>query len=90
MARARARVRGRVGADGAGRPQPFADARIAFALLDRQEELAQLESADTGKPINAARARRDAAAVARYFEFYAGAVDKLHGQTIPTTPASPC
>ena len=58
--------------------------RIAFALLDRQEELAQLESADTGKPIKQARA--DAAAVARYFEFYAGAVDKLHGQTIPYNP----
>ena len=58
--------------------------RIAFALLDRQEELAQLESADTGKPIKQARA--DAAAVARYFEFYAGAVDKLHGETIPYTP----
>ncbi|MGN5478984.1 aldehyde dehydrogenase family protein [Cupriavidus basilensis] len=25
-------------------------------------------------------------AVARYFEFYAGAVDKLHGQTIPYNP----
>lgn len=58
--------------------------RIAFALLDRQEELAQLESADAGKPIKQARA--DAAAVARYFEFYAGAVDKLHGETIPYTP----
>lgn len=62
--------------------------KIAFALLDRQEELAQLESADTGKPIKQARA--DAAAVARYFEFYAGAVDKLHGETIPYTRASPC
>ena len=30
--------------------------------------------------------RADARAVARYFEFYAGAVDKLHGQTIPYNP----
>src|SRR5690606_18882700 len=36
---------------------------------------------DTGKPISQARA--DAVALARYFEFYAGATDKLHGQTIP-------
>ena len=76
-------VRGRV-----GQMAPAARSRllmrIAFALLDRQEELAQLESADTGKPIKQARA--DAAAVARYFEFYAGAVDKLHGQTIPYNP----
>ena len=80
---ARARVRGRV-----GQMAPAARSRllmrIAFALLDRQEELAQLESADTGKPIKQARA--DAAAVARYFEFYAGSVDKLHGQTIPYNP----
>ncbi|HEU0230562.1 MAG TPA: aldehyde dehydrogenase family protein [Burkholderiaceae bacterium] len=55
--------------------------RIAAALLDRTDELARIESRDTGKPLKQARA--DAAAVARYFEFYAGAVDKLHGETIP-------
>jgi aldehyde dehydrogenase (NAD+) len=48
------------------------------------EELAALESRDTGKPLRQARA--DAAALARYLEFYAGAVDKLHGQTIPYQP----
>ncbi|KAG0164372.1 hypothetical protein DFQ30_010036, partial [Apophysomyces sp. BC1015] len=36
---------------------------------------------DTGKPLKQAHA--DAAAVSRYFEFYAGAADKLHGDTIP-------
>lgn len=51
------------------------------AVLAHQEELAQLESQDTGKPLKQARA--DAIALARYFEFYAGAADKLHGQTIP-------
>jgi aldehyde dehydrogenase (NAD+) len=45
------------------------------------EELANLESRDTGKPIRQGRA--DAAALARYFEYYAGAADKLHGETLP-------
>ncbi len=45
------------------------------------EALADIESNDTGKPLTQARA--DAQALARYFEFYAGAADKLHGQTIP-------
>src|SRR5690606_7983193 len=55
--------------------------RMSQALLDHVEELAQLEQRDTGKPTSQARA--DAMAAARYFEFYAGAIDKLHGQTIP-------
>ncbi len=45
------------------------------------EKLAQFESADVGKPISQARA--DALACARYFEFYGGAADKVHGETIP-------
>ncbi len=55
--------------------------RWSQAVLAHQEELAQIEAMDTGKPISQARA--DAVALARYFEFYAGAADKLHGQTIP-------
>ncbi|HZH55683.1 MAG TPA: aldehyde dehydrogenase family protein [Burkholderiaceae bacterium] len=55
--------------------------RIAQALLEHAEELAGLEQRDTGKPTRQARA--DAQALARYFEFYAGAADKLHGETIP-------
>jgi aldehyde dehydrogenase (NAD+) len=55
--------------------------RLSVALQDNQEVLARIESQDTGKPMKQARA--DAAAVARYFEFYAGAADKLHGTTIP-------
>ena len=50
-------------------------------IEDHHEELAQLESKDTGKPIAAGRA--DITATARYFEFYGGAADKLHGQVIP-------
>ena len=55
--------------------------RLSRILLDHSEELALIEARDCGKPLKQARA--DAQAVARYFEFYAGAADKLHGQTIP-------
>ena len=47
----------------------------------RSEELAALEARDTGKPMGQARA--DIAVAARYFEFYGGAADKVHGDTIP-------
>ena len=56
-------------------------ARLAQAIADHAEELAQIECRDTGKPITQARA--DADACARYFEYYAGACDKLHGETLP-------
>lgn len=55
--------------------------RLGQLILDHGEELAELEARDTGKPMSVARA--DAKAVARYFEFYGGAADKVHGQTIP-------
>jgi aldehyde dehydrogenase (NAD+) len=55
--------------------------RLALVIAARGEELAGLEARDTGKPLREARA--DAAALARYFEFYAGACDKLHGATLP-------
>ena len=55
--------------------------RWADLVAAAGDELAQLESRDTGKPMRQARA--DATALARYFEYYAGAADKLHGQTIP-------
>ncbi|MDQ6436679.1 aldehyde dehydrogenase family protein [Mesorhizobium sp. LHD-90] len=44
-------------------------------------ELAALESRDTGKPVRQGRA--DVAATMRYYEFYGGAADKVHGDTIP-------
>ena len=56
-------------------------ARLAEAVAARAEELAVLETLDTGKPLSQARA--DARVAARYFEFYAGAADKAFGQTIP-------
>ncbi|KAB2902641.1 MAG: aldehyde dehydrogenase family protein [Burkholderiaceae bacterium] len=57
--------------------------KLSQAILAHQEALAELECRDTGKPLTQARA--DIAACARYFEYYAGAADKLHGETIPYT-----
>ena len=56
-------------------------ARLSRAILDHADELALIEARDCGKPL--AQARNDVAACARYFEFYGGACDKLHGDTIP-------
>ncbi len=55
--------------------------RMAAIVTTRAEDLAQAEARDTGKPIGQARA--DMGLTARYFEFYGGAADKLHGQIIP-------
>lgn len=57
---------------------------IAQKLLERKDEIAELESLDTGKPISQARA--DVVNAARYFEYYAGAADKVFGETIPVHP----
>lgn len=68
-----------------GRTPAFERGRLLRRLGERVEacgeELAALESRDTGKPLK--QARVDAAVAARYFEFYAGAADKLHGDTLP-------
>lgn len=58
--------------------------KLAIAIADHAEELALLEARDTGKPMRQARA--DMVATARYFEFYGGAADKVHGETIPFLP----
>ncbi|MGB4359806.1 MAG: aldehyde dehydrogenase family protein, partial [Rhodoferax sp.] len=55
--------------------------RLSMRVAQGVDELTALEQRDCGKPIRQARA--DAVALARYFEFYAGACDKLHGDTIP-------
>lgn len=55
--------------------------RLGQAVLDHSDELAALEARDTGKPLRQARA--DITATARYFEFYGGAGDKVHGETLP-------
>jgi aldehyde dehydrogenase (NAD+) len=56
-------------------------ARLGTLVLKNVEVLARLEATDVGKPLTQARA--DATALARYMEYYAGAADKVHGQTIP-------
>ncbi|ONI80724.1 aldehyde dehydrogenase [Saccharothrix sp. ALI-22-I] len=58
--------------------------RIAEGIRREGEKLARLESLDVGKPLRQAKA--DVEAAARYFEFYAGIVDKLGGSTIPLGP----
>ena len=58
--------------------------RIAQALRDRAEELANLESRDNGKPLR--QSRTDLQVAARYFEFFAGIADKIMGHTIPLAP----
>jgi aldehyde dehydrogenase (NAD+) len=55
--------------------------KLSARVADAADELAQLEARDVGKPVKQGRA--DALALARYLEFYGGAADKVHGQTIP-------
>jgi aldehyde dehydrogenase (NAD+) len=55
--------------------------KLALKVQDHFEELAKIEAQDTGKPM--AQARADIEATARYFEFYGGAADKVHGHIIP-------
>lgn len=55
--------------------------RLSNKVAQHADELAALEQRDCGKPTKQAKA--DALALVRYFEFYAGACDKLHGDTIP-------
>src|SRR5689334_6664523 len=55
--------------------------RLAALVEEHGEELAQIESQNVGKPIAGARA--EVGMVAEVFHFYAGAVDKHHGETIP-------
>ncbi len=55
--------------------------RIGQLVLERVDALAEIEAHDVGKPLT--QARNDAIALARYMEFYGGAADKIHGETIP-------
>ena len=55
--------------------------RLAGLIEDRAEELALLETRNVGKPISDSLA--EVAMVADVFHFYAGAVDKHYGETIP-------
>ncbi|HEU4985640.1 MAG TPA: aldehyde dehydrogenase family protein [Rhizobiaceae bacterium] len=55
--------------------------RLSKLVEQNGDELAALESRDTGKPIRQGKA--DVTATMRYYEFYGGAADKIHGDTIP-------
>ena len=57
--------------------------RIGDLIEDNQERLARIESEDSGKPLS--QARTDALVSARYFRFYAHAIDSYYGHTIPLT-----
>jgi aldehyde dehydrogenase (NAD+) len=54
---------------------------LGSLITEHAAELSAIEARDTGKPKSAAEA--DIAALARYFEYYGGAADKLHGEVIP-------
>jgi len=55
--------------------------RLGTLVEEHGEELARLESRNVGKPI--AGARGEVGMVAQVFHYYAGAVDKHLGETIP-------
>ncbi len=55
--------------------------RLAALVEENAEELARIESRNVGKPISGARG--EIGMVAQVFHFYAGAIDKHYGDTIP-------
>jgi len=55
--------------------------RLATLVEEHGEELSRVESRNVGKPIAGARA--EVGMVAQVFHYYAGAVDKHFGETIP-------
>ncbi|MHA3902726.1 aldehyde dehydrogenase family protein [Castellaniella sp. WN] len=57
---------------------------IAVRIRKEQARIARIECIDTGKPLKQAMA--DIQAAARYFEYFAGAADKILGSTIPMGP----
>ncbi|MDN5915548.1 MAG: aldehyde dehydrogenase family protein [Pseudonocardia sp.] len=58
--------------------------RLAEVLRANADELARLETLDNGQAL--VQSRGDVETAARYFEFFGGAADKLHGETIPLGP----
>jgi betaine-aldehyde dehydrogenase len=58
-------------------------AKLAALIKDHTEELAILESRNVGKPISGARGEVTGASLV--FDYYAGAANKIFGQTIPVS-----
>lgn len=56
---------------------------LAGRIRAEQKRLAHLETLDNGKPLG--HAESDVETCARYFEYYAGIADKVHGDSIPLT-----
>ena len=59
--------------------------KLAELIRRDQEELVQLESLDSGKPVSAVR-RQDLPAVIDTLIYYAGWADKITGQVVPARP----
>ena len=58
-------------------------AKFAALVKQNSEELAQLETANGGKPITSSRGEVVGASLV--FDYYAGAANKVFGQTIPVS-----
>jgi acyl-CoA reductase-like NAD-dependent aldehyde dehydrogenase len=58
-------------------------AKFASLVKQHSEELAQLETANVGKPIGSSRGEVVGASLV--FDYYAGAANKVFGQTIPVS-----
>lgn len=58
--------------------------QIAALIRQNFDELAKLETLNQGKPIR--ESKGDVAWTIRAFEYWAGAADKIEGETIPVTP----
>ncbi|MES0812317.1 aldehyde dehydrogenase family protein [Roseibium sp. SCPC15] len=58
--------------------------RASALILDNQDLLAVVETLDSGKPLQ--EAYGDVRGAARTFEYYAGACDKLQGDSFPLGP----
>ncbi len=59
--------------------------RLGDLLADKSEELGRIETIDTGKMLK--ETRWQAKYIAEFFHFYAGAADKVMGQTLPIDKA---
>ena len=55
--------------------------RIAVAIRENADSLARVETLDTGQSLR--QSLVDVELAARYFEYFGGAADKVHGTTIP-------
>jgi aldehyde dehydrogenase (NAD+) len=59
--------------------------RLADLIRQHQDDLIELESLDSGKPVSAIK-RQDLPAVLDTLTYYAGWADKIHGEVIPARP----